>query len=79
MKYIHPLRLKVLMMMFFSTGIIGIIVGLYVAPTQAPSATLLITFLGVINLSLGGFFGWAFLNQAQPPSNDKRKKKRDDN
>jgi len=25
------------------------------------------------------FFGWAFLNQAQPPSNDKRKKKRDDN
>jgi len=62
--------------MFFSTGIVGIIVGLYVAPAQAPSATLMITFMGVINLSLGAFFGWVFLNQVQPSSNDKRKKKR---
>jgi len=77
MKYVQPLRLKVLMMMFFATGIGGIIIGLYVAPSQAPQATLIITFMGVINLSLGAFFGWVFLNQAQPPSNDKRKKKRD--
>ena len=75
MKYVSPLRLKVLMMMFFATGILGIVVGLYVAP---PQASLLITFMGVINLSLGGFFGWIYLNQS-PQSNNKRKKKRNDN
>lgn len=75
MKYVKPIRLKVLMMMFFGSGILGIIVGLYVAPHQA---TLIITFMGVINLSLGGFFGWIFLTQTEE-SNDKRKKKRNDN
>jgi len=74
MKYVKPLRLKVMMMMFFGTGILGIIVGLNV-PSQA---TLLITFMGVINLSLGAFFGWIFLTQT-PESDDKRKKKRNDN
>lgn len=69
------MRLKILMMMFFGTGILGIIVGLYVAP---PQTTLIITFMGVINLSLGGFFGWILLTQ-NPESNDKRKKKRNDN
>ena len=75
MKYVKPLRLKVMMIMFFGTGILGIIVGLYVAPLQA---TLLITFLGVINLALGTFFGWIILTQ-KPESDDKRKKKRNDN
>ncbi|HET9008614.1 MAG TPA: hypothetical protein VFN17_00625 [Nitrosarchaeum sp.] len=75
MKYVKPMRLKILMMMFFGTGILGIIVGLYVAPHQT---TLIITFMGVINLSLGGFFGWILLTQ-NPESNDKRKKKRNDN
>ena len=75
MKYVNPLRLKVLMMMFFVTGVVGIIVGLKVAP---PQVTLLITFMGVINISLGGFFGWIFLNQT-PQSDNKRKKKRDNN
>lgn len=74
MKYVKPLRLKVMMMMFFGTGILGIIVGLNV-PSQA---TLLITFMGVINLSLGAFFGWIFLTQT-PESDNKRKKKRNDN
>ncbi|WP_297465158.1 hypothetical protein [Nitrosarchaeum sp.] len=75
MKYVNPLRLKVLMMMFFVTGIVGIVVGLKVAP---PNTSLLITFMGVINISLGGFFGWVFLNQT-PQSDNKRKKKRDNN
>ena len=75
MKYVKPMRLKILMMMFFGTGILGIIVGLYVAP---PQTKLIITFMGVINLSLGGFFGWILLTQ-NPESNDKRKKKRNDN
>lgn len=73
MKYVNPLRLKVLMMMFFVTGIVGIVMGLKVAP---PNTSLLITFMGVINISLGGFFGWVFLNQT-PQSENKRKKKRD--
>ena len=75
MKYVKPLRLKIMMMMFFGTGVLGIIVGLYIAP---PQATLLITFMGVINLSLGGFFGWIFLTQT-PESNDKRNKKSSNN
>jgi uncharacterized membrane protein HdeD (DUF308 family) len=76
MKYVKPLRLKILMGMFFVSGIVGIIVGLYIAP---PQGTLMITFMGVINLALGAFFGWIFLNQKPELSNDKRKKKSDNN
>jgi hypothetical protein len=61
--------------MFFGTGILGIVIGLYVAP---PKTTLIMTFMGVINLCLGGFFGWIFLTQ-KPQLNDKRKKKHRDN
>jgi len=74
MKYINPLRLKVLMMMFFGTGMLGIIIGLTVAPGLSSDSSLLITFMGVINLSLGGFFGWIFLTQ-EPKEEDKRKRK----
>ena len=74
MKYINPIRLKVLMMLFFGTGILGIGIGLTVAPAQSPTTSLLITFMGVINLCLGGFFGWIFLTQ-QPRETDKRKRK----
>jgi len=59
--------------MFFGTGIIGILIGLTVA-RAVPDSQLLITFMGVINLSLGGFFGWIFLTQ-QPDERDKRKRK----
>jgi len=78
MKYVSPIRLKVLMIMFFATGAIGIFVGLFVAPRQAPPAILIITFMGVVNISLGAFFAWVFLTQTQP-SDDKRKKKRNNN
>ena len=74
MKYINPLRLKVLMMMFFGTGILGIVIGLTVAPNFSTDASLMITFMGVINLSLGAFFGWVFLTQ-QPNVQDPRKRK----
>ena len=74
MKYINPLRLKVLMMLFFGTGIMGIIIGLTIAPVMSQTTSILITFMGVINLSLGGLFGWIFLTQ-QPPEEDKRKRK----
>lgn len=62
------------MIMFFGTGILGIVIGLTVAPTMSPDAGLLITFMGVINLCLGGFFGWVFLTQ-QPEASDPRKRK----
>ena len=74
MKYINPLRLKVLMMMFFGTGILGIVIGLTVAPSFSTDSSLMITFMGVINLSLGAFFGWVFLTQ-QPNTQDPRKRK----
>ena len=74
MKYVNPLRLKVLMMMFFGTGILGIVIGLTVAPSFSTDSSLMITFMGVINLSLGAFFGWIFLTQ-QPHAQDPRKRK----
>jgi uncharacterized membrane protein HdeD (DUF308 family) len=76
MKYVKPLRLKIMMGMFFGAGIVGIIVGLSIAP---PQGKVMITFMGVINLALGAFFGWIFLNQKPELSNDKRKKKSNDN
>jgi len=62
------------MMMFFGTGILGIVIGLSVAPSFSSDSSILITFMGVINLCLGGFFGWIFLTQ-QPKEEDGRKRK----
>jgi len=75
MKYINPFRVKILMMLFFFTGILGIVIGLTVASSVSSDASLMITFMGVVNLSLGGFFGWVFLTQ-QPAEEDPRKRKR---
>ena len=72
MRYIHPNRLKVLIMMLLGTGAMGMIMGLVVAP---PQSTVYITLLGVINTSLGAFFVWVYLVQ-EPKPTDKRKKKR---
>lgn len=65
MKYVAPKKLKVLMGLFFGTGIIGIVMGL-------SYSFFYLTTLGVINLCLGGFIGWIFFTQ-QPKSRDKRK------
>ena len=72
MRYIEPTRVKVLMMMFFTTGIIGILIGLTIAP---PHITMIITFMGVINVGLGAFFTFIYLTQTKKDP-DKRKKKR---
>jgi len=69
MKYIKPQKLKVLTIMFLGTGIMGIVIGLSI-PSQM---SFYITFLGVINLCLGGFVGWLFFTQ-EPRLKDKRKK-----
>ena len=55
--------------MFLGTGIMGIVIGLSI-PSQM---SFFITFLGVINLCLGGFVGWLFFTQ-EPRLKDKRKK-----
>ena len=75
MKYVEPTRLKVLMMLFFATGIIGIVVGL--SPV-AGQQTMIITFMGVVNVGLGAFFTYIFLTQeTKTPDKRKKKKKRD--
>jgi phosphotransferase system glucose/maltose/N-acetylglucosamine-specific IIC component len=76
MRYIEPTRVKVLMMMFFVTGIIGILIGL--SPISPPSMTMMITFMGVINIGLGAFFVFIYLTQIKKDP-DKRKKKRKTN
>ena len=69
-----PFRVKVLMMMFFGTGAMGMVMGLFIAP---PSMTVFLTLLGVINFGLGAFFTFIFLTQT-PNTPDKRKKKKKD-
>jgi len=75
-KYIAPTRLKVLMMMFFGTGIMGIIIGLAIAP--AGNMKMILTLMGVINFGLGAFFTFTFLTQTRKEP-DKRKKRRKEN
>ena len=66
MKYIAPKKLKIILLMFFGTGIWGIGMGL-------SFGFFYLTTLGVINICLGGFVGWIFFTQ-KPRSKDKRKK-----
>jgi hypothetical protein len=76
MRYIEPTRVKVLMMMFFATGAIGIVIGL--SPITPPSMTMMITFMGVINIGLGAFFSFILLTQIKKdPDKRKKKSKRD--
>ena len=71
MKYVKPIKLKLLVIMFFASGAAGIVLGL-------TYHTSYLTLLGVINLVMGGFMGYVLLTQ-QPSLRDKRKKKRSDN
>jgi hypothetical protein len=73
MRYIEPTRVKFLMIMFFATGILGIIIGL--SGFTPASFKMMITFMGVINIGLGAFFTFLYLTQTRKDP-DKRKKKR---
>ena len=74
MRYIEPVRAKFLMILFFATGSVGIVIGLSMAP---PSVIMIITFMGVINIGLGAFFAYITLTQEErSPDKRKRKKKR---
>ena len=70
LKYIHPKKLKVLIALFFGSAAMGIYVGLEMA---TGIQTLYITFLGVINLCLGGFVAYLLLTQ-KAKVRDSRKK-----
>jgi len=70
MKYIHPKKLKVLIVLFFGSAAMGIFVGLQMA---TGIQTLYITFLGVINLCLGGFVAYLLMTQ-KAKVRDSRKK-----
>jgi len=70
MKYIHPKKLKVLIVMFFGSAGMGIFVGLVIADGIQ---SLYITFLGVINLCLGGFVAYLLMTQ-KAKVRDSRKK-----
>ena len=72
MKYVQPKKLKVLMIMFFAAAGFGIFTGLTVATSGMQG--LIITFLGVINLCLGGFMGYLLFTQ-KPYVRDRRKKR----
>mgnify|MGYP004409766275 CR=1 len=59
------------MIMFFAASGFGIFTGLTMATSGMQG--LMITFLGVINLGLGGFMGYLLLTQ-KPKVRDRRKK-----
>ena len=60
LKYIKPKKLKVLIALFFGTAGMGIFVGLVIAEGIQ---SIYITFLGVVNLCLGGFVVWLLVTQ----------------
>ena len=70
LKYIQPKKLKVLIALFFGTAGMGIFVGLTIA---TGIQSLYITFLGVVNLCLGGLVAYLLLTQ-KPRVRDTRKK-----
>ena len=70
MKYVKPTKLKIIALVLFGTGAFGIVVGLGVPGNQP---ILMMSFMGVINICLGGFFGLVFLTQ-EPKSEQRRKK-----
>ena len=73
MRYIEPTRVKVLMMMFFATGIMGVIIGL--SAVTPPNLKIMITLMSMINIGLGAFFTFLYLTQIKADP-DKRKKKK---
>ena len=67
-KYIPPIKLKVLIVMFFVGAGVGIFLGL-------THHHMYLTLLGVVNLILGGVMGGILLLQAPKVRDTRRKKK----
>ena len=66
------------MMMFYVTGIVGVIIGL--SAITPPNLKIMITLMSMINVSLGAFFTFIYLTQikADPDKRKKKKKKKSD-
>ncbi len=73
MRYIDPLRIKMLMILFFATGVVGMYIGLTYAPA---SMVMIITFMGVVNFGLGAFFAYLFLTQEKRLTDKEKRMKR---
>lgn len=78
MRYIKPKKLKVMLAAFMGTGVFGIVLGTgaFGALSAFYASNFYLTFLGTINLCLGGVVGWLYLTQA-PKRRDPRKPPRD--
>ena len=76
MRYIEETRVKFLMMMFFVTGIFGVIIGL--SGFTPKDFKIMITFMGVINIGLGAFFTFLYLTQTRKDPDKRKKKKKHD-
>ncbi len=76
MRYIEETRVKFLMMMFFVTGIFGIIIGL--SGFTPKDFKIMITFMGLINVGLGAFFTFLYLTQTRSTPDKRKKKKKHD-
>ncbi|KAG2480795.1 MAG: hypothetical protein NPMRth3_250005 [Nitrosopumilales archaeon] len=70
-KYLPAKKLKVLMALFFGSGILGILIGTGLGIAQP---IFMLTVMGVINLILGALVGWIFLTREPRESRKKRKK-----
>jgi hypothetical protein len=79
MRYIEPIKVKVLMIMFYAIGIVGIMVAL--SEITPASMKIMVTFMGVINIGMGAFFTFLYLTQikAEPDKRKKKKKPKSDN
>ncbi len=75
MRYIEPRRVKILMVMFYAIGVVGMIVGLSFAP---PTMVVMITFMSVINVGLGAFFTFLLITQVRSVPDKRKKKKKHD-
>ena len=74
-KYVKPIKLKVLTLVFFAVGIWGIAFGLSMPHIgYTPTISMTITILGVVNLSMGGFVCYLFLTQVKSPDSRKSSK-----
>jgi TM2 domain-containing membrane protein YozV len=71
-KQLPAKKLKVLMALFFGTGIFGIILGNNLTGLGEPNT--MFTIMGVVNLFLGALVGWIFLTREPRDSRKKRKK-----
>lgn len=77
MKYIKPQKLKIIFGVFMGTGAFGILMGTSVFGilSEFYNPNFYLSFLGTINLCLGGVVGWIYLTQS-PKRRDSRKPSR---